>query len=107
MEVVAGGFVGRCSCSECCGLSTKADVDGKRGNAPGPCSSGMTAAEILTLLLARLWFFDTLKDFVTARAPAPPAAFGRPTPSLSCVSFAFRVRVTGGGGWFTRGWTIG
>lgn len=64
----------------------------------------MTASEILTLLLARLLFFDKLNDFVTARAPAPPAAFGRPTPSLSCVSLAFRVLVAGGGGggWATR-----
>ena len=64
----------------------------------------MAASEILTLLLARLLFFDKLNDFVTARAPAPPAAFGRPTPSLSCVSLAFRVLVAGGGGggWATR-----
>lgn len=74
---------------------------------PESCSSGMTASEIFTLLLTRL-FFAKLYDFVTARAPVPPATFGRPTPSLSWVSFAFRVRivVVGGGGGWVVGWGI-
>lgn len=64
----------------------------------------MTVSEILTLLLNRL-FFAKLSDFVTARAPTPPTALGRPTPSLSCVSLAFRTRIAGGGGWEV-GWGI-
>jgi hypothetical protein len=38
-----------------------------------------------------------LADFVTARAPLPPAMAGLPLPSLICVSFALRVRAAGGG----------
>lgn len=60
----------------------------------------MSASEGLALILAlALFAFEPLIDFVTARAPLPPARAGRPTPSRYCVSFALRVlRVTGGGG---------
>lgn len=37
----------------------------------------------MVLLLFARFPFDTLTDLVTALAPEPPAAFGRPTPSLS------------------------
>lgn len=51
----------------------------------------------IVLLFLPRFPFETLKDFVTARGPEPPAAAGLPTPNLVC-SFAFLVRVAGGVG---------
>lgn len=53
--------------------------------------------ELVLLALPRLLPLGILTDFVTARAPVPPAMAGLPLPSLICVSFAFRVRAAGGG----------
>ena len=66
-------------------------------------SSGIVASVGFTVLLAPLPRLDVLKDLVTALAPAPPAALGRPTPSLVCC-LALVARAgegTGGGsGWW-------
>jgi hypothetical protein len=51
---------------------------------------------LFLLPLPRLLPLDKLTDFVTARAPVPPALTGLPLPSLACVSFAFRVLAAGG-----------
>lgn len=54
----------------------------------------MVSSTGLEIVLTRVRFpLTTLVALVTARAPCPPAITGLPTPSLSCVAFAFRTRL--------------
>jgi hypothetical protein len=59
----------------------------------GDLPSRMVVSVGFAPLLLPRFCLDTLVDFVTARAPLPPATTGLPTPSLVCVSFALRVLV--------------